>query len=94
LEWIVLCPSPWALCFQGISLANKSDHHKAFRPKKGKKKEKTAELLPNCAEEGEYKKTGKLSWTQRAFWSLRPFLHMAVKPMPESCYLFQGEKPL
>lgn len=43
-----------------------------------KKGKKTAELLlkvlPNCAEEGKYKKTGKLVWTQRAFWSLRPFL--------------------
>lgn len=43
--------------------------------RKGKRLQNCSlKLLPNCAEEGEYKKTGKLAWTQRAFWSLRPFL--------------------
>lgn len=80
---MVLCPSPWALNFQGISVANKSDHHR----KKKKKKEKrlqncSLKVFPNCAEEGEYKKTGKLVWTQRAFWSLRPFLRCTWQSNP------------
>lgn len=78
----MLCPSPWALRFQGISVANKSDPHRKKKKRKKRLQNCFLKLLPNCAEEGEYKKTGKLVWTQRAFWSLRPFLRCSWQSNP------------